>query len=234
VRCRHALARAIDRQRLVADLYGGGMLLATGFLPPNIAVSRSAVSPFAFDPDSARNEIAELWPSPRRSLRLFVYSEATASTPDPGRAAQLIAENLRAVGVAAEPVFLPIDQWVMAIRSGDHDLALGGIGPDYPDPENYFLFFSREGIRAGLNHGLYSSDAYEALLSRAKGERSPGQRLALFRQLEEKLCEDLPALPVAFLRMILVSAREIVGLSVPDHGAHGMPFSLLQASLKEG
>ena len=56
---RRALVMALDRQKLIDDLYGGNLLLANGILPPGIPGFSEDLPIIPFDPAEARKLLAE-------------------------------------------------------------------------------------------------------------------------------------------------------------------------------
>lgn len=97
---------------------------------------------------------------------------------------------------------------------------------DFPDPENIIrpLFSLNSEINRLIFH--YESDGLEALLARSEKEKSWGRRNEIFREIEAKLLEDLPVIPLFFLHQRLAVQRHVRGIKVPALG-----FSLIDMSL---
>jgi len=58
-RVRQALNYAVDREAFVGSILADGTLLATGITPPSTIGYNDAIKPYPFDPDSARELLAE-------------------------------------------------------------------------------------------------------------------------------------------------------------------------------
>ena len=58
-KARRAFAMAVDRQKLIDDLYGGNLQLANGLLPPGIPGYSEDLRGIPFDAEEARRLLAE-------------------------------------------------------------------------------------------------------------------------------------------------------------------------------
>jgi ABC-type oligopeptide transport system substrate-binding subunit len=84
------------------------------------------------------------------------------------------------------------------------------------------LFQSRSEINRG-NH-RYASERLDKLLGEAEMERSLSRRTEFFRQMEQVLVEDLPALPIYSSEQRIALQPYVRGVKMPPLG-----FSYLDA-----
>ncbi|WP_298429693.1 ABC transporter substrate-binding protein [uncultured Jannaschia sp.] len=174
-RVRQAITHAIDRQAIIdGAMFGYGTPIGTHFAPHNPdyvdLTDRSA-----FDPDRARALLAEAGATDL-TLRLMLPPPAYAR-----RGGEIIASQLRAVGIETEIANLEWAQWLEQVfRGKDFDLTIVSHTEPadiniYARPDYYFQ---------------YDNPAFQALIDELSVETNPEQRSALSRQAQEIISGD--------------------------------------------
>jgi peptide/nickel transport system substrate-binding protein len=89
---------------------------------------------------------------------------------------------------------------------------------DFPDPENVILpLFGSRSLTNQLN-SHYSNPRLDALLEQSEVEPSWERRTDLFRQMEQLLYEEVPAIPL-FSERVRIALRPVVrGAKLPALG----------------
>ncbi|MFY9246421.1 MAG: ABC transporter substrate-binding protein [Roseicyclus sp.] len=175
IRIRQAIAHAINRQDIIdGAMFGYGTPIGTHFAPhnPNY-VDLTGLS--AYDPDAARALLAEAAPT-GLSLRLALPPPAYAR-----RGGEIIAAQLREVGIQTEITNLEWAQWLEQVfRGRDFDLTIVShtepmdIGI-YARPDYYFQYARPEFV--ALNETLATTS-------------DPAARAALMVQMQEMIAGD--------------------------------------------
>ena len=175
IRIRQAIAHAINRQDIIdGAMFGYGTPIGTHFAPhnPNY-VDLTGLS--AYDPDAARALLAEAAPA-GLSLRLALPPPAYAQ-----RGGEIIAAQLREVGIQTEITNLEWAQWLEQVfRGRDFDLTIVShtepmdIGI-YARPDYYFQYARPEFV--ALNETLATTS-------------DPAARAALMVQMQEMIAGD--------------------------------------------
>ena len=175
IRIRQAIAHAINRQDIIdGAMFGYGTPIGTHFAPhnPNY-VDLTGLS--AYDPDAARALLAEAAPA-GLSLRLALPPPAYAR-----RGGEIIAAQLREVGIQTEITNLEWAQWLEQVfRGRDFDLTIVShtepmdIGI-YARPDYYFQYARPEFV--ALNETLATTS-------------DPAARAALMVQMQEMIAGD--------------------------------------------
>ena len=175
IRIRQAIAHAINRQDIIdGAMFGYGTPIGTHFAPhnPNY-VDLTGLS--AYDPDAARALLAEAAPA-GLTLRLALPPPAYAR-----RGGEIIAAQLRAVGIETEITNLEWAQWLEQVFNGkDFDLTIVShtepmdIGI-YARPEYYFQYGRPDFI--ALNETLATTS-------------DPAARAGLMAQMQEMIAGD--------------------------------------------
>ncbi|SDE57787.1 peptide/nickel transport system substrate-binding protein [Paracoccus isoporae] len=153
VRVREAIAHAINRQELIdGALFGYGTPIGTHFAPhhPDYV---DLTEQSAYDPDRARELLAEAG-AEDLSLRL-----ALPPTPYARRGGELLAAQLRAVGIETKATNMEWAQWLETVFNGkDYDLTIiSHVEPMdigiYARPDYYFNYNNDElnGVMEALN-----------------------------------------------------------------------------------
>lgn len=127
------------------------------------------------------------------------------------KVAQALQEQLKGVGINLELKDLDWASYIKAVQSGDSQMFRLAWTAAYPDPDNFLrMLYSKS--QWGLNNvTYYSNQEVEDLLSRASFETDNVKRMEIFKNVQEKVIEDQPAV-WAFNNTYL----ELIGYNVRD------------------
>lgn len=118
----------------------------------------------------------------------------TADAKENITVAQIIKAQWESIGVRAELEIVPSSRIQKdKIRPRDYDALLYGeiIGPD-PDP--YPFWHSSQNEKGGLNLAVFSSRRVDEILEQARASHDDDERRELYREFQDILAEDLPAI----------------------------------------
>jgi ABC-type oligopeptide transport system substrate-binding subunit/DNA-binding SARP family transcriptional activator len=191
VRVRRAFVLATDRHRLADVILRGYSLPATGGLVPPGMPGHSAGIGLPYDPERARQLLAQAgYPGGRG----FPPVEALGADVTVGWREYLQAqwrENL-GLDIPWEPI-----AWsdIMRRRGPPPHLLCGGWGADYPDPDSFMRGCLMYQDR--FKHWTRWRDAsYERLVQKARHLMNQAERMELYRQADKILVEEAPILPL--------------------------------------
>ena len=181
VRVRQALMHGIDRSILIEGAYSGyGQPIGSHFSPNHPAyVDTTEVLPY--DPERARELLAEAGHGSGLTLTIKTPQMAYAS-----RSAELIAALLADIGVQLQiqPTEFPA-QWIEEVFSNkDYDMTIVA----HTEPLDIDIY-QREGY-----YFQYEDEAFAALIEEAGRTTDQDARFELYAQAQRKLAEDVPAL----------------------------------------
>ncbi len=189
VRVRAAIARAIDQERIIRTVYHGHALPEHGFVP---TASADLVPPdlgppaagLAHDPAEATRllDASGFRPGPdgimRRNGRPLAFTLLVVAGDDDFEAeAQLIEDDLRAVGIAMDIRMMGHDQLIGRLygpSSGWQAVLVHRGGSGYPDAAEF-------GTANASNVSGYSDPRMDALIARATTEDGTSALFALER-----------------------------------------------------
>jgi len=173
---REALAHAIDRQAIIdGAMFGYGTPIGTHFAPHNPAyLDLTAQS--NYDPDLARALLAEAGFADGFTTTLKLPPPSYAR-----RGGEIIAAQLREVGIQTEVTNLEWGQWLEEVFKGkDFGLTIVShtepmdIGI-YANPDYYFQ---------------YDSPAFQALMEALNAATDTAERTALLQQAQQMIADD--------------------------------------------
>ncbi|GAB4545267.1 MAG: peptide ABC transporter substrate-binding protein [Anaerolineae bacterium] len=205
VRFRQALAKALDRNALIAEFMADRAVAAdTPILPSSWAFARDVKCP-AFDPsapDAARNFLNQVQITPPPA-------DPNATPPAPGGYAfqlmlpddaalaalgQKIAEVWRGLGIQVESVVVDRATFRERLTAGTFDAALVELtfspGAD-PDPYSVWRMLPRDG---GLNFGNMNERRLSELVEAGRQTTNGIARATLYREFQKLFCDRAAAI----------------------------------------
>lgn len=191
-RVRKALALAIDRDSLINNVLRAGQKPALGFTPPGCGEGYATPEVLRFDPAEARRLLAEAGYPDGRGFPKF---DILINTMESHRT---IAEALMAMW--KQHLNLPVtvlnQDWSVYLKSQrelDFGVCRAGWVGDYLDP---FTFLGIWRTGDGNNNTGWSNPRYDDLLTKSGLEGDPVKRMAMLREAEELLLDEVPILPI--------------------------------------
>jgi peptide/nickel transport system substrate-binding protein len=214
---RQAIAHAVDREAILRWLFQGNGRLAEALFPPEHWAGSDDLSPYAYDPDRARQLLAAAGYGPGRALSL---SYKTSSDPFRLRLATVIQAQLARVGVRVRVQSYDWGTFFGDIKAGRFQLySLTWVGIRSPDIFRY-AFHSAATPPDGANRGRYASATADALIDAAAAASDRMHQAALYRALQQVLHADLPYLPLWFEDQVLAARRGVRDYVLAPDGAY--------------
>ena len=176
VRVRKAIAHAIDRQALIdGAMFGYGTPIGSHFAPHHPAyLDLTGQSPH--DPELARKLLAEAGHAEGFKASLKLPPPAYAR-----RGGEIIAAQLRAVGIELEISNLEWAQWLEEVfRGKDYDLTI----VSHTEPMDIGIYGRDE------YYFQYSDEAFKADLAKLNAATDEAERTALMQALQRKIAAD--------------------------------------------
>ncbi|MBO0685736.1 MAG: hypothetical protein J2P45_21480, partial [Candidatus Dormibacteraeota bacterium] len=218
---RQALARAVDRRKIVSDVLGGGAQVDYGPIPPSDwSYAPASAAKVSYDPRAARQMLdAAGWTvNPRTGLRErngkpFSVTLLTTDQPPWGQVAQAVSEQLRKVGVDAPTESVSAGDLVNRYLTPRHFQMALTVMDNGPDPDQYSLWHSGD-IQQGLGLGGYLPR--QALIDkdledgRAATDRKTRQ--AVYADFQGLMADAAPAIFIASPSYAYVVSRRIHGV----------------------
>lgn len=191
VKVRQAFAMAVDKETYVKVLMNGAALPAKGLYPPALPGYSLDFKGLEFDPVKARSLLAESKYGggnlPPITFTVSGYGSDVGSSIS--GLVQMWEDNL---GVKITIQNIEPAHYQDEIASGKHgQLISEGWCADYPDPENFADVLFHSG--AEMNRANYSNPELDTLLEKARIEKDVAKRMEMYRQAEQIIVMDAPA-----------------------------------------
>jgi peptide/nickel transport system substrate-binding protein len=208
---RQAIAYAINKQAIIDSKYPQGSTAAIEFHPSSLPGYNESVTKYDYNKDKAKALLTQAGYPNGLKLRFHYPTEVTRPyMPAPKDIFELIAADLKAVGIEVEPIALKWNpNYLNAVQTGkDHDLHLLGWTGDYGDAYNFIgTFFDRQKDEWGFNNQALF-DKFKA----ADKEPDAAKRTEMYKALNAELMTFLPGVPLAHGPNTLVLAKNLTGV----------------------
>jgi peptide/nickel transport system substrate-binding protein len=206
---RQAIAHAIDKEKLLQTNYPEGSEVATQFMPPELFGWAEDVTTYDYDPDRARELIAE---SGVTDLTLPFWYPTDVSRPympNPQANFELITADLEAVGFTVEPNTAPWNpQYLDATQTGGTPMFLLGWTGDFGDPDNFIGTFFQA---VNPQFGSFVNEEIFAKLDEAEAETDLEARTELYQEANRLIMDFLPGVPYVHNEPAVAFAEGIDG-----------------------
>jgi oligopeptide transport system substrate-binding protein len=194
LRVRRAFALAIDRERFVQEVWKGLFTPASGgLLPPGMPGHSPGIG-LPFDPARARELLAESgYPEGHR------FPTVKGVGGHPREIENLQAQWRENLGVEVDwEMLLDLATAYKTLSRDPPPLFWAAWTADYPDPDAFLRVLFLE------PYWTWHNDTYDRLVEEARQPTDQEQRMALYRQADRILVEEVPLTPVMSLRQHLL------------------------------
>jgi oligopeptide transport system substrate-binding protein len=190
VRTRTAFTRAVDWRRLVPLVAGETASLATSMVPPGIPGRSEEDFLPPYDPDGARELLAEAgYPGGRG------FPEITFRTFGGAYDAAVVAEVERELGIDVPYETMTGDYFGRLEVDPPNIWSMGWVA-DYPGPNDFLGILL--GTGSSNNYGGWSSAAFDAAIADALETADPAAARAAFDRAEDIVRDEAPVVPLSY------------------------------------
>ena len=190
---RRALNMAIDKETMLATVYGGQGVVAGSAVPPNMPGHQPDLG-LPYDVEAAKAELAtalqELGFASAADVPPLSFGFNTNAGHEETSA--FMQEQWRTnLGIESELKGVTFDIFVVERPQLKYSIARNAWGADYPHPDNFLrvLFQSQ----SGNNDEGYNNPEYDRLIAEAGAELDFDASIALYNQAQQILVDDAPA-----------------------------------------
>lgn len=219
---RRALLMAVDRSKLVNDVYKGQVQAARSILPPGLPGYVPQEDRLPFDPEMAARILEKALGGNLESLGTV---EIVSNSQSPIAQAELnfIRECWARIGVRMEPKFIPDwSQFERYVKSDALQMYRYAWFADIPDPDDFLRPLFSSGSQT--NFMRFRDAEVERLLQKAVGVGDPIERAGIYREIEEKILRQAPIIPLLYMSIDMVFQPTVHGIQASALGAHNLHF----------
>ncbi len=235
-RCRQALMHALDRQRIIDDLWNGVAEIAHSNVPPSSQYYKADLKQYEFDPEKAKALLDEAgWTEGADGIRekdgvKFAFT-CTVITGDQARKAiaELAQQLFKDVGVDMQLAEAPVAEILEALRTGSMEMSIfnwtynsGVLEPDCTDTLT---------SSGGNNFPQFKNEEMDELCAQGLQQVEPAARKPIYDRIQEIFVEEVPVLYLQYDTWMLPFAATIGGL--PETTANTYPIYYYIVPLKK-
>lgn len=209
-RVRQALVYAIDRQKLVDELLKGHGEVVDGFLSSASPFFDEGITPISYDPEKAKELLAQAGWDGSQTLRFYVNSGDSTSV----NGAQVLVAQWAAVGINVEVQTVDLATLMTVAGTTDYDIlavqyTYAPVDP-YPDVD---WLLSGEGSWTG-----YHSDEISEALAGTQKTSDINEIKSLYSVVDKKVQEDVPMFSVYIISAQGAVSKRISGAAPSAYG----------------
>jgi peptide/nickel transport system substrate-binding protein len=215
VRVRQAFAHAIDKQKVINQVFHGLYIPAGGMLPPGIPGYDAQLKGLPYDPARAKQLLADAGFPDGKGLPPLTMA-VNPVTADYRMMTEPIAAMLKdTLGVAIEVQMQEFASYTAAMNRRDVlPSFMTGWSASTLDA-GYFHELWLYG-KSPLNRVNYESTAFDRLIEQANGAPDRARRIGFIKQADELITKDVPLIPIMYTRFVYLISPRVKGLeSVP-------------------
>ena len=217
---REAIALAIDRENIIRYKLKGLASLANSLLNPNHWAFHSSLKTFARNLKKAKALLEKAgFPDPDGDGPQMRFSLTYKTSTDKVRLeiAQLIAENLREIGIGVTIKSHEFGTFYRDIKQGNFDIyTLTWVG--LFDPDIYYSVGHSEQIPPkGSNRGFYKNLIFDQMVSQAQTETDFKKRKQLYHHIQSVFYDDFVYVPLWYEDNYVFFHKRVKGYTLrPD------------------
>jgi peptide/nickel transport system substrate-binding protein len=208
IKIRQAVAHALNREALLKAKYPPGSEVASNFLPPEVPGHNPDVTKYAYDPDKAKQLIAESGVKNPTIEFWYPTDVSRPYMPDPAANFQAFKADLEKVGFKITPKSAPWSpDYLDAYQSGKAQMYLIGWTGDFGDADNFVgVFFQQKKPEWG-----FDNPKIFGLLNDAERETDQAKREELYKQANAEIANFVAGVPYAHTGPFLAFAKGVQG-----------------------
>lgn len=209
---RQAMAMAVDKHRLVAELFAGLAENAHSPVPP-VLLDDSQLNKYPYDLARAKDLLRKAgFTSPR--LRLL--SRSDQAVPIFNKVEEFFAESMRQLGIQVEYEKVEHKVYLRPENLSKADAYVGRWVADSPSPDDMLtpLYDSS----SPMNRVKYVNPTVDKLLSQARQILNVKKREDLYKQVQHIVMEDMPLIPLYYLLVGAAFRDDLFNVSLSPMG----------------
>lgn len=199
VKVRQAMNYAIDRDEIVAGVYGAAGKPAKNPLPPTMWSYNDDIKAYPYDPEMAKKLLAEAGYPDGFKTEIWAMPVARPYNPNGRKVAEIMQAQLAKVGIEVEIVSYEWGTYLDKCDYGEHQAAMLGWTGDNGDPDNFLwvLLSKQAAEKPAGNIAFWKNDEFTDLIAEAKQEMDVAKRTELYEKAQVVFHDDAPWVPLA-------------------------------------
>lgn len=216
-RLRQAIAQGINREQIIAKIFGGQARLAGGLLAPEHWAGNRALTGWEYNPQAAKQLVDQLKQEGQIQGDLSL-SFKTSSDPTRVRLVTLYQAQLKEIGIDLKIQSYDWGTFYSDITKGRFELfSLAWVGIKSPDIFSY-VFAQNAVPPQGANRGRYKNAQIDKLIELAEKTEEIAEQAAIYQRIQQILQQDLAVIPLWYENQYLVRRANLQGYKLYQDG----------------
>lgn len=211
---RLAISHAIDKDRLVEEVFVDLAKTAKTLIPPFLWGYNDSIQPYGYDPGEAKRLLAAAGYPDGFETELWVMQQPRPYFTNPYKVAEYIKEDLEYVDIKVGIRVFEWEDYINKLKNGEHGMALIGWIGDNRDPDNFlYTLLGSDNAHPGMasNYSFYKDEKVDRLLVQARQTLDASFRSELYRTVQEKVHYDAPVIPLVHTMPALAADSSVKG-----------------------
>lgn len=216
---RRSIAQAIDRQRIVRQIYFDTAEVADTIIPRSSWASQFNMRSFAYH---YQPEIAKAFLQDKQlELNFWVLTDNQVYNPSPIKMAEMIRFNLEQAGVQVKVKYLQRGELEHLLLSGqdDYHIILGGWLAGSLDPDGFLRpILSCHTNNAHTNIANWCYPEFDQVMDRALRTSIQLSRALDYDIAQQYVLNQVPLIPIASVKRIMIYHDRVKGMNMSPLG----------------
>ena len=216
---RKAIAQAINRKRIIQDIYYDTATIANHIIP-KVSWASSADMP-AFPYDYAPEQAKQWLQNKNLSLNMWVINEEQVYNPAPMKMAELIRFDLAQAGVRVNIQSVTRNYLIQQLKnkSENYDIILTGWLTGNLDPDGFMRpILSCSTMSDVTNLANWCHPPFDYIMNIALSAKDQKLRAYEYKEAQNMLLNELPILPIAHVQRVLIANNRVQGVEMTPFG----------------
>jgi peptide/nickel transport system substrate-binding protein len=214
---RKALAYAINKKKIVSELFEGMAVPAVNMLPPNLWGYNDEIEDYSYNPVKAKTLLTTAGYPDGFKTDLWYMPVPRPYMPDGKLVAQAIQQDLKKIGVECNLVTYDWGTYLEKLENFEHTMCLIGWMGDNGDPDNFlYVLLDKDTATPGSaqNYSNYKSEEYHNMMIEAQRSFDQEKRDTLYKDAQTLLHEDVPTVPIAHAYNLAIVNTSVKGFKL--------------------
>ncbi len=220
---RRAINHAINKKKLIKEVYQGIAIPAKNPLPPTLWGYNNEIKDYDYNPKKAKELLKKAGYPNGFETDLWYMPVPRPYCPDGKLVAQAIQQDLEKVGIKCKLVTYDWGTYLEKTENGEHSMALLGWIGDNGDPDNFlYVLLDKDNAVKGSagNIAFYKSDELHEILIKAQTIFDQKKRAELYKKAQVIIHRDAPWVPLAHAYNLAIINTKVKGFYLHPTGQY--------------
>ncbi len=219
VKVRRAVNHALNRKAYLDAVYLGNATQAKSALPPTIWGYHEALQEYEYNPQRARELLAEAGHADGFTTDLWALPVSRPYIPNGKKLAEMMQADLAKVGIKAKIVSYDWPTYLAKSKLGEHSMLQLGWTSDNGDPDNFLgTLLSCAAVMGGVNRARWCYKPFDDLIQLGKITAERNERIKYYRRAQEIFKSEAPWVAIAHSTIFRATSKEVVDFKINPFG----------------